>query len=314
MKTLLIEDFRKGVKSYLHDTSIKMEEMRIMTTQVASLIFRSLTGDPYYSTWLTWACDRWESLDITIGKLTPVICSTETGLQMHNMSFLEKASYQYDKVYKKGSKFLELITPENFASIQVAVSMHFISILRTGCGERLEAACKFVRLEDGSYNDYAHSFRRSYLQLTKEACTTKRKLAEATKEIEMLVGDREFLENRLRSVEVEKVGHQLYLQRLTSPHVRCLKIGISKDTLKRIKQQRKDTQFKHELVGVWEFSDAKQSRSCEDKIKRSFRSGVIEKSWMPDGYTETLDAADENLIVNTITTYARSVGATRIIG
>lgn len=122
------------------------------------------------------------------------------------------------------------------------------------------------------------------------------------------------LENKTQKNNKVDLPCQVYLQKLTSPVLEFLKVGISRNTIDRIRNQKKTSEFSHSIIGVWEFTSRREALRCENKIKNEFATNVINKKWMSDGYTETCYIKDEDMIVSTINKYATNKGATRIIG
>lgn len=90
---------------------------------------------------------------------------------------------------------------------------------------------------------------------------------------------------------------EIYLQRLYSPVVECLKVGISVCTEKRMSDQMQVSSFKHEILRVWRVKNKKTAFEIESVVKKKVDMNFCKKGWMPDGYTETSDIQNKELIV-----------------
>ena len=66
------------------------------------------------------------------------------------------------------------------------------------------------------------------------------------------------------------------------------KFGIAAHYINRIHQQNRNSASVRNLC-VFEFESIEDCRAAERECKKSFRRGVVSKSTLPDGYTETVD-------------------------
>lgn len=80
-----------------------------------------------------------------------------------------------------------------------------------------------------------------------------------------------------------------YVQKLVSPNVVALKYGISYNPEIRMREQEKCSLFHHELIYKIYFNCRELAENLEYKIKNKFGGNFCKKSWISDGYTETLD-------------------------
>lgn len=80
-----------------------------------------------------------------------------------------------------------------------------------------------------------------------------------------------------------------YVQKLLSPNVVALKYGISYNPEIRMREQEKCSLFHHELIYKIYFNYRESAENLEYKIKSKFGGNFCKKSWISDGYTETLD-------------------------
>lgn len=79
----------------------------------------------------------------------------------------------------------------------------------------------------------------------------------------------------------------------------AVKFGIATSHKGRLKTQRvnnKDVNI--ESVGVWEFESVSKCRSAETFVKRNVKRKVLDKSVMPDGWSETVLVSDIHLIIS----------------
>lgn len=92
----------------------------------------------------------------------------------------------------------------------------------------------------------------------------------------------------------------IYLVRWTSTkttkHHSILKFGITNNVHieKRIKQQATKTDYVPSLVDARYFINGEVPVHLENQIKKSFKTGVIEKRFFGDGYTETVQDSRRN--------------------
>lgn len=67
----------------------------------------------------------------------------------------------------------------------------------------------------------------------------------------------------------------------------CLKLGVSSNFTKRLKDLVKASKFKIEVIGVWEYLTPLECRKAELECLRQLPCGVIPKELITTGYTET---------------------------
>lgn len=67
----------------------------------------------------------------------------------------------------------------------------------------------------------------------------------------------------------------------------CLKFGISSNYEDRLRVQRYNNNVHIENIGVWGFEDRESCRLAESECKDALTCKIIDKSLMPDGFTET---------------------------
>lgn len=67
----------------------------------------------------------------------------------------------------------------------------------------------------------------------------------------------------------------------------ALKFGIAKNSDARLKQQQKSCVFQVDKMVVYKFENYNDCLNAERAVRESLECGVISKSDMPDGYTET---------------------------
>lgn len=67
----------------------------------------------------------------------------------------------------------------------------------------------------------------------------------------------------------------------------ALKFGIAKNSDARLKQQQKSCVFQVDKMVVYKFENYQDCLNAERAVRNSLECGVISKSDMPDGYTET---------------------------
>ena len=85
---------------------------------------------------------------------------------------------------------------------------------------------------------------------------------------------------------------EVYIQNLSSPFFKCLKVGIAKDTKKRMKQQQRAGMFKHNILCAFEFDSRERAIKVESEIKAAFQRSICLPEWLPDGWTETFLVED----------------------
>ena len=85
---------------------------------------------------------------------------------------------------------------------------------------------------------------------------------------------------------------EVYIQNLSSPFFTCLKVGIAKDTKKRMKQQQRTGMFKHSVLCAFEFDSRELALKVESEIKSNFQRSICLPRWLPDGWTETFLVED----------------------
>lgn len=88
-----------------------------------------------------------------------------------------------------------------------------------------------------------------------------------------------------------------YIQKLVSPFYTCLKAGITVNIDRRIKEQSKNSMFKHYLLDSFS-GDYATIFSLEKEVKKGFNRSLCLKEWLPDGYTETYNLEDYEDIKN----------------
>lgn len=78
----------------------------------------------------------------------------------------------------------------------------------------------------------------------------------------------------------------------------CLKFGItSTKTTRREQEINKSCAYNIKLYGFWEFRSVRECKAAEKEVKNSLLCGVISKTELMDGYTETTSISNlENII------------------
>lgn len=85
-----------------------------------------------------------------------------------------------------------------------------------------------------------------------------------------------------------------------------LKVGITNQEVShRVKRQYFKGSLDYKILKTFQNSDGYRVQEWEKEIKTMFSMGVCPKSWLPDGYTETLEDSEGNrtLIVNSMKDY-----------
>jgi hypothetical protein len=86
---------------------------------------------------------------------------------------------------------------------------------------------------------------------------------------------------------------ELYLNTVRSGDIIiALKFGVANNSTLRLKSISRRTPLEVKQYCVWEFDSVMDCKDAELTIKHSFRTGVIDKGLLPDGYTETLSVLD----------------------
>ena len=89
----------------------------------------------------------------------------------------------------------------------------------------------------------------------------------------------------------------LYLVRWYGFGEDFLKIGITNQSnfLKRVKGQFSVSKLDYEVLHIWKYPEGFLAEDLESEIKQNMSVGVCPKSWLPDGYTETLYNTKDNV-------------------
>lgn len=88
----------------------------------------------------------------------------------------------------------------------------------------------------------------------------------------------------------------------------AIKFGIAKDSIVRTNKQNKNSVYRVENFGIWEFENVYSCKEAERICKMSLECGVITKQEMLDGYSETTYVYNLDKIVNI---YEQSGGISR---
>lgn len=79
----------------------------------------------------------------------------------------------------------------------------------------------------------------------------------------------------------------------------CLKVGIANYADNRIKSQTRHSMVPYERLYTWRFRSVDACKACEHEIKKLER-GVLSSHIYPDGFTETYNMSDKEIIVSII--------------
>lgn len=94
-----------------------------------------------------------------------------------------------------------------------------------------------------------------------------------------------------------------YIQKLTNHNLEYYKFGITYDVQKRMSQQKCKSKFEHELVYSTYFEDGKNAVLLESQIKSTLNCSILEKTDLPDGYTETIDSSDISALMEIVNSF-----------
>ncbi len=93
----------------------------------------------------------------------------------------------------------------------------------------------------------------------------------------------------------------LYVQKITHPSKGVFyKLGVTNDINRRISQQKHYANTKHDVLLIEGFDTRREAQDLEQKIKGTITNKVVEKEDFPDGYTETFNKEDLELVLSMI--------------
>lgn len=93
----------------------------------------------------------------------------------------------------------------------------------------------------------------------------------------------------------------LYVQRITHPSKGVFyKLGVTNDISRRISQQKHYANTEHEVLLIEDFETRREAQDLEQKIKGTITNKVVDKEDFPDGYTETFNESDLDLVLSMI--------------
>lgn len=93
----------------------------------------------------------------------------------------------------------------------------------------------------------------------------------------------------------------LYVQRITHPIKGVFyKLGVTNDISRRISQQKHYANTEHEVLLIEDFETRREAQDLEQKIKGTITNKVVDKEDFPDGYTETFNESDLDLVLSMI--------------
>lgn len=93
----------------------------------------------------------------------------------------------------------------------------------------------------------------------------------------------------------------LYVQKITHPTKGVFyKLGVTNDINRRISQQKHYAHTEHDVLLIEDFETRREAQDLEQKIKGTITNKVVEKEDFPDGYTETFNEEDLDLVLSMI--------------
>lgn len=137
------------------------------------------------------------------------------------------------------------------------------------------------------------------VQLTCNDCYTKFKISPA-KHIHHGQGCRKCC--KFGGFDYTKPGY-FYVQRLTNETGEYYKFGITYDVEKRMSQQKCGSKFEHELIYTEYFENGMDAVLLESTIKKELTCSVLEKYDLPDGYTETVNSSDIDILMEMVNSF-----------
>lgn len=78
-----------------------------------------------------------------------------------------------------------------------------------------------------------------------------------------------------------------YVLSISDGYFSCLKFGITSDIQRRLNEIRNSTSLDVDLISVWKYEDVQSCLKAERTCKSNLTCGVIPKSDLGDGYSET---------------------------
>lgn len=94
-----------------------------------------------------------------------------------------------------------------------------------------------------------------------------------------------------------------YIQKLTREKLEYYKFGITYDVQKRMSQQKYGSKFEHELIHTEYFENGMDAVLLETQIKNTLTCSVLKKEDLPDGYTETINSNDIELLLEIVKSF-----------
>lgn len=77
-------------------------------------------------------------------------------------------------------------------------------------------------------------------------------------------------------------------------------MGVTNDINRRISQQKHYAHTEHDVLLIEDFETRREAQDLEQKIKGTITNKVVEKEDFPDGYTETFNEEDLDLVLSMI--------------
>lgn len=154
--------------------------------------------------------------------------------------------------------------------------------------------------ENYDYKDVNYVNAHIKVQLTCNKCGTEFKIAPA----KHLLGQECRRCCKFGGFDYTKPGY-FYVQKLTNDNEEYYKFGITYDVEKRMSQQKCGSKFSHELIYSEYFEDGKDAVLLESQIKNTFNCSVLKKDDLPDGYTETVNSSDIDVLMEMINSFVQ---------
>lgn len=94
-----------------------------------------------------------------------------------------------------------------------------------------------------------------------------------------------------------------YIQKLVNSNKTVYKFGISGNVKRRMTEQKRNSQFEHELVFEKSFDDGKDALLLENAIKSTVPYGILTKEELKSGFTETFLEEHLETVMNIINSF-----------
>lgn len=161
--------------------------------------------------------------------------------------------------------------------------------------------CISIHGEKYDYTNVSYVNAHIKIQLTCNTCGTEFKIS-PSKHIHHEQGCRKCC--KFGGFDYTKPGY-FYVQKLTNESGEYYKFGITYDIQKRMSQQKLGSKFEHELIHSIYFEDGKDAVLLESQIKNSFNCSVLDKDDLPDGYTETINSSDIEILMEMVNSFVQ---------